>query len=56
MLSLETGMSLTMVFCFGQGYGTVRFDSPATAQSAISAFHGTELEGRTLTVKLDKYA
>lgn len=39
-----------------QGYGTVRFESTSAAQSAINDFHGTELEGRTLTVKLDKFA
>lgn len=39
-----------------QGYGTVRFETPGAAQTAIGAFHGSELEGRTLTVKLDKFA
>lgn len=39
-----------------QGYGTVRFDSQESAAASIEKFHGTDLEGRTLTVKLDKYA
>ena len=39
-----------------QGYGTVRFETAAAAQDAINDFHGHELEGRTLTVKLDKFA
>ena len=37
-----------------QGYGLVRFTSAQDAQAAIEKFHGTELEGRTLTVRLDK--
>jgi len=32
----------------------VRFCSAQDAQAAIEKFHGTELEGRTLTVRLDK--
>ncbi|KAK9804947.1 hypothetical protein WJX73_002251 [Symbiochloris irregularis] len=39
-----------------RGYGTVAFNTPAAAQKAIHDFHGSELEGRTLTVKLDKFA
>lgn len=39
-----------------RGYGTVKFDSTEAAQSAIEKFHGTDCEGRTLTVKLDQYA
>ena len=39
-----------------QGYGTVKFDSTEAAQGAIDKFHGTDCEGRTLTVKLDQYA
>lgn len=37
-----------------QGYGLVRFYTLQDAQAAIEKFHGTELEGRTLTVRLDK--
>ena len=39
-----------------QGYGTVRFASQEDAQKAITDHHGTDLEGRTLTVKFDKCA
>ena len=39
-----------------QGYGTVKFDNTEAAQKAIEQFHGSECEGRTLTVKLDQYA
>lgn len=39
-----------------RGYGTVAFDSPPEAQAGITAVHGTELDGRVLTVKLDRYA
>ncbi|KAK9811555.1 hypothetical protein WJX72_005817 [[Myrmecia] bisecta] len=38
-----------------RGYGTVRFETQEGATDAITKFHGSELEGRTLTVKLDKY-
>ena len=37
-----------------QGYGTLLFETKEAAQEAISKHHGTDLEGRTLTVKLDK--
>lgn len=37
-----------------QGYGTVRFGSREDAEKAVQKCHGTELEGRTLTVKIDK--
>ena len=39
-----------------RGYGTVRFSTAEAASAAIEAKHGTELEGRTLTVKLDRFA
>lgn len=39
-----------------RGYGTVRFETAEAAQAAISKVHGTELEGRTLTVRLDRFA
>ncbi|CAL8469327.1 g8868 [Coccomyxa elongata] len=39
-----------------RGYGTVRFGSREDAEKAVQACHGTELEGRTLTVKIDKFA
>ena len=39
-----------------RGYGTVRFQTAEEAQAGIAKVHGTELEGRTLTVKLDRFA
>jgi RNA recognition motif-containing protein len=39
-----------------QGWGTVRFTTTDAAQAAIDRFHGSDLEGRTLTVFLDKKA
>jgi RNA recognition motif-containing protein len=39
-----------------RGYGTVGFSSVEEATAAIEKVHGTELEGRTLTVKLDRFA
>lgn len=39
-----------------RGYGTVRFEDAAGAENAIAQFHGQELEGRLLTVKMDQYA
>ena len=39
-----------------RGYGTVRFENAEAAQAAISKVHGTDLEGRTLTVRLDRFA
>ncbi|KAK2077604.1 hypothetical protein QBZ16_004449 [Prototheca wickerhamii] len=39
-----------------RGYGTVRFGTLEEAAAAIEQFNNTELEGRTLSVKLDAYA
>lgn len=39
-----------------RGYGTVQFSSKEEAQAAIEQFNGTELEGRTMSVKVDQYA
>ena len=39
-----------------QGYGTVRFETADATQAAISAFHESDLQGRTLAVRLDRYA
>ncbi len=39
-----------------QGYGTVRFTSKEAAEAAVSRFHQSELEGRTLAVFVDRYA
>jgi RNA recognition motif-containing protein len=34
----------------------VRYSTPEEAAAAIEQFNGTDLEGRTLSVRLDKYA
>jgi RNA recognition motif-containing protein len=39
-----------------RGYGTVRFETQEAVQAAIQQLHGSDLEGRTLTVRLDKFA
>lgn len=39
-----------------KGWGTVRFTSKEAASDSIEKFHGSQLEGRTLTVFLDKKA
>jgi RNA recognition motif-containing protein len=39
-----------------KGWGTVRFTTKDAASFAIEKFHGSQLEGRTLTVFLDKKA
>eukprot|EP00878_Enallax_costatus_P026959 GHUV01028975.1.p1 GENE.GHUV01028975.1~~GHUV01028975.1.p1 ORF type:complete len:138 (-),score=37.01 GHUV01028975.1:660-1073(-) len=39
-----------------KGWGTVRFNTKEAANAAIEQFHGSQLEGRTLTVFLDKKA
>ncbi|EFN53373.1 hypothetical protein CHLNCDRAFT_32263 [Chlorella variabilis] len=39
-----------------RGYGTVRYETAEEAEAAIEQFNGSDLEGRTLSVRLDKYA
>ena len=39
-----------------RGYGTVKFSSQEEAQAAIDQFNGTELESRTMSVKIDQFA
>lgn len=39
-----------------RGYGTVKFTTTEAAQAAIDDHNNTELEGRRLTVKFDKFA
>jgi hypothetical protein len=53
-LPVWASSALTAGLARRQGYGLVRFCSAQDAQAAIEKFHGTELEGRTLTVRLDK--
>jgi RNA recognition motif-containing protein len=39
-----------------RGYGVIQFATPEQAAEAIQQFNGTELEGRTLSVKIDSFA
>eukprot|EP00192_Tetraselmis_astigmatica_P012931 CAMPEP_0117670812 /NCGR_PEP_ID=MMETSP0804-20121206/12978_1 /TAXON_ID=1074897 /ORGANISM="Tetraselmis astigmatica, Strain CCMP880" /LENGTH=389 /DNA_ID=CAMNT_0005479187 /DNA_START=119 /DNA_END=1289 /DNA_ORIENTATION=+ len=39
-----------------KGYGVGVFSTPSHAQHAISTLHGSDLNGRIITVKLDKFA
>lgn len=39
-----------------KGWGTVRFESPEEAEKAIEVMNNSDLEGRRLGVKLDKFA
>jgi RNA recognition motif-containing protein len=39
-----------------RSYGTIKFATTAAADAAIEGHNGTDLEGRTLTVKLDRFA
>lgn len=43
---------------YGQsrGFGVVRFASESDASAAIASMNGTEMDGREITVKLDRYA
>jgi RNA recognition motif-containing protein len=40
----------------GRGFGTVRFASKEDAEAACNKLNNTELEGRTITVRLDRFA
>jgi hypothetical protein len=39
-----------------RGYGTIKFATVEEANAAIEQFNGSELEGRTLSVKVDQFA
>jgi hypothetical protein len=52
---LADPLLLLLLSCL-QGWGTVRFTTTEAANAAIEQFHGSSLEGRTLTVFLDKKA
>ena len=38
-----------------RGYGTVKFATEAQAMNAIRTLNGADIEGRILTVRMDKY-
>ena len=39
-----------------RGFGTVRYDSTDEAEAAISQLHNTEMDGRVIAVRLDRFA
>ena len=39
-----------------RGFGTVRFGTTEAANAAIEKFNDTEIDGRQISVRLDKYA
>uniref|UniRef100_A0A383WMD7 RRM domain-containing protein n=1 Tax=Tetradesmus obliquus TaxID=3088 RepID=A0A383WMD7_TETOB len=39
-----------------RGFGTVRFSSKEDADAACTKLNNTEYEGRTITVRLDRFA
>ena len=39
-----------------RGFGTVRFTSREDAEAAIERLNNSDFEGRTITVRLDRYA
>jgi RNA recognition motif-containing protein len=38
-----------------RGFGTVRFETPEEAQAAVEAMNNTEIDGRVITVRIDRY-
>lgn len=42
--------------CCCRGFGTVRFSSKEDADAACTKLNNTEYEGRTITVRLDRFA
>jgi len=39
-----------------RGFGTVRFTNKEDAEAACTTLNNTDLEGRTITVRLDRFA
>jgi len=39
-----------------KGFGTVRFNTKEDAEDACAKLNNTEVDGRTITVRLDRYA
>ena len=42
--------------CMCRGFGTVRYSSPDDAQAATQIMNGAEIGGRTITVRIDRFA
>jgi RNA recognition motif-containing protein len=47
---------LLLAVCLCRGFGTVRFGSKEEADAACTKLNNTEYEGRTITVRLDRFA
>jgi len=47
---------LPMLLSLHRGFGTVRFSSKEDADTACNKLNNTEYEGRTITVRLDRFA
>ena len=41
--------------CCHRGYGVVKFEQQEDAEKAISSTHMTDLDGRTVMVRFDRY-
>lgn len=39
-----------------RGFGTVRYSTPEDAQGAAQIMNGAEIGGRTVTVRIDRFA
>ena len=39
-----------------RGFGTVRYSTPEDAQGATEIMNGAEIGGRTITVRIDRFA
>ncbi len=48
-------MQYTLARCC-RGFGTVRFSTMEDANAACEKLNNTDLEGRTITVRLDRFA
>lgn len=48
-------MGCCCCLCVAQGFGTVRFTNTDAANRAVAQFNETVLEGRTLSVFIDKW-
>jgi hypothetical protein len=61
MMSMHGSMKHVFLACWHsgrreQGFGTVRFHTVEKATEAIEKYNETDLEGRSLSVFVDKFA
>ena len=50
----DAGKKSTFVTQQSKGFGFVSYDNPVSAQSAISAMNGMQIDGKRLKVELKK--